>query len=115
MKLTKEYARKSTLELIQALENPGDYDADTKTIIETELRERERPYEEIQDFAFQVNRRKIQVYLDKFDAINDELVVLDSYFLSENEMRELLKEEFQNMMSDRDAFRFNVMQYGMGG
>ena len=115
MDLAKRYARKDTKTLISVLEHPEDYSAEALEAAEAELNFRELDEEVILALVDEVNRERITKMLDSLNPINDELKLLKSQWLTEEEMRRITKEEFKLLLERKDGFRFDVLKYAIGG
>jgi len=63
----------------------------------------------------EVNRERIVKMLNELNPVNDELKILKSHWLSEAEMRKMIKEEFKLLLERKDGFRFDVLKYAIGG
>lgn len=115
MDLAKRYARKDTKTLIMVLEHPEDYSKEALQAAEAELNFRELDEEVIYALVDEVNRERIVKMLNGLNPINDELKILKSYWLSETEMKRIIKEEFKLLLERKDGFRFDVLKYAIGG
>lgn len=115
MTLAKRYARKDTKTLINVLEHPEDYSTEAWKTAEAELQFRELDDEVIYALVEEVNRERIIKMLNEFNPVNDELKILKSYWLSEPEMKKMIKEEFKLLLERKDGFRFDVLKYAIGG
>ena len=115
MDLAKRYARKDTKTLISVLEHPEDYSPEALEAAEAELNFRELDEEVILALVDEVNRERIVKMLDSLHPVNDELKLLKSHWLTEEEMRRMTKEEFKLLLERKDGFRFDVLKYAIGG
>jgi len=115
MNLAKRYARKDTKTLIGVLEHPEDYSAEALQAAEAELNFRELDNEVIYALVEEVNRERIVKMLNELNPVNDELKILKSHWLTEVEMKNMIKEEFKLLLDRKDGFRFDVLKYAIGG
>jgi len=115
MDLAKRYARKDTKTLVKILEHPEDFSAEALAAAEAELGFRNVESEEMEALVLEVNRARIVELLNRLNPINDELVVPKSRWLTDTEMRNLTKDEFESLLKRKDGFRFDVWKYAVGG
>lgn len=115
MSLRKRFAKKESTELVEILENAESYTPEAMEVAEEELFSRELGEAVIHQMAVDYNTERIKDMLDKFDPLNDKLEVPKSFFLEHEAMREMLKTEFKAFIDQKQGFRFDVMQYAMGG
>jgi len=115
MDLAKRYAKKDTKTLIQVLENEQDFSSEALAAAEAELGYRNIEPTAFDTLVLDVNRERIINLLNRLNPVNDELVVPKSRWLTDEEMRNLTKEEFQLLLKRKDGFRFNVWNYAVGG
>ena len=114
MSLRKRYAAKTSKTLVSVLEQPEDFSKEAYAVAEEELFSRELSEDHIHELAMEVNREKILKILRSYNVFEEELHIPSSRFLSKSEHHELVKEAFDQVFSDRDAFGFDVMQYTIG-
>lgn len=115
MSLRKRFAKKDSPTLVQILETPEGYTPEAMKVAEEELFSRELGDTVINEMALTYNTERIRNILENFDPLNDKLEVPKSFFLSHETMREMLKAEFKEFIDQKEGFRFDVMQYAMGG
>lgn len=115
MSLRKRFAKKDSPSLVQILETPEGYTPEAMKVAEEELYSRELGEAAIHEIAVAYNTERIKNILENFDPLNDKLEVPKSFFLSPEVMKEMLKVEFKAYMDQREGFRFDVMQYALGG
>ena len=115
MSLQKRFSKKSNIELIQIIESADSYTSQAIDVAKDELRSRQLKPHVLQELAIQVHREKFRKMLDAFDPLNDQLQLPKSLLLGREELQELLKEEFEYFMDQREGFRFDVWQYAIGG
>jgi hypothetical protein len=115
MSLRKRFAKKDSPTLVEILESPEGYTPEAMEVAKEELFSRELDETTIHKMAVNYNTERIKNLLEKFDPLNDKLEVPKSFFLSHKIMRSMLKSEFKEFIDQKDGFRFDVMQYAMGG
>ncbi len=115
MNLAKRYARKDSRELVEILESPKHFQPEALRVAEAELISRKLPDEAVHELAMAVNRERIADLLNRLDPLNDELKPPESYFLTRQEIVDLLKEEFAKFIKTKESFRFDVWKYAIGG
>jgi hypothetical protein len=113
--IRQRYANKPTEDLMWVLENPDHYTQECFQEVELLFLDRQVSEEEISSLAIDLNRKKIREQLDRFDPINDEVSIQESYFLSPKEVKRLYQEELKLLIERKDGFRFDVWQYAIGG
>lgn len=115
MNLYERYIKKETRALVHVLEAPENYQAAVIEIVKEILQQRDEPYDKLTAMAGYFQRKQIIDMLQYLDPLNDELKLPVSHFLSKSEMKEMLIEEFEIFMKDKDGFRFDVWKYAIGG
>ena len=115
MKWYERYLQKDNEALVRVLESPEDYQNEVLLVAREILDDRQIPFEQLQNLARDFQRKQISNMLNTLDPLNDELRIPYSYFLNREEVKELLQEEFKKFLSDKDAFRFDVWKYAIGG
>ena len=79
------------------------------------LKERKLSHEEILALASEIQRERMVKMLNELDPLNDELIIPTSFFLARVDLKEMLQEEFEQFIQNKEGFRFNVWQYSIGG
>lgn len=115
MNLRQRFAAKDTAELIGILENCTGYTAEAYGMAEEELLSRQLPYEDLKAQARQLVVEKARTQMDRLDPLNDELVPVESYFLSKSEVKKIYLAELKALMERKEGFRFDVWKYAIGG
>ena len=115
MQLSDRIRRKSDQELIELAENHESFTVAARKLALAEIELRQLAPAYIQAIAEDFNRDLMRKRLDTFDVFTEVFLIPRSNFLTPEQMKNLLKEEFEAMMKDREGFRFDVMQYAMGG
>lgn len=115
MSLYKRFSRKSSKELLQIIETPEGYTEEALEVAKDELRSRLLEPDTLHGLAVEVHREKFQKMLDTFDPLNDKLELPKSLFLGREDLKDLLKEEFEYFMEQKEGFRFDVWHYAIGG
>lgn len=115
MNLYERYIQKETRELVHVLESPQNYQEEVIKITSEILTERNEPYEKLMVIAENFQRKQIISMLNALDPLNDELKIPVSHFMSKAEIKDMLVEEFEKFMENKDSFRFDVWKYSIGG
>jgi len=97
------------------LESPEKYTQEAMDVVIEIFEEKKIEGEELKALALEVNRKKIEAILLKFDPLNDELNPHESQYLDTAEIKSLYLEILKEHISRKDGFKFDVMQYAMGG
>jgi len=111
----QRYLQKDTSELVKVIETPEDYQPEVIKIAKEILEDRKLPQEELHSMAAELQRDRIIKMLNNLDPINDELIAPQSFFLSPEEIKTMLQEEFAQFIKDKEGFRFDVWKYSIGG
>ena len=109
------YIRKTDLELMTILESPEDYTQAAIDVINEIFDERKIEGEKLRALAVEVNEAKVEEIMMNLDPLNDELKPHTSVFLDAAEIKEMYLKKLKELMDRKDAFKFNVWQYAMGG
>lgn len=115
MTLRDRYINQSNYELLSIVENPENYTEECLKIVDGILELRIIEPEDLEAMVTEINRKKIQEKLGKFDPINDEITLHESQYLSKTTIKEMYLEEVKILMDKRDGFRFDVWKYAIGG
>ncbi len=115
MSIYLTYIPKSNLELLTILESPEDYTQEAIEVIVEIFEERNIEGEELRALAKEVNQKKIDEIIMKLDPLNDELIPHKSEYLDSAEINEMYKATLKKFMDRKEAFKFNVWLYALGG
>ena len=115
MTLKERYSTKENKKLIQISENSENYTAECVSVVREILSERDIDNHYLNVTAETLLREKIRIILDKFDPYNDKLTIPESQYLDDDRILEILKEEFDTWMDTKEALKFDVWKYAIGG
>ena len=115
MNLKERYSKEDNIVLINIIENPGAYTKECVSVVEEILVSRDLDEHYLTATAESLLREKIKVILDKFDPYNDKLKIPESQYIDDEHIMEILKEEFNLWMETKEALKFDVWKYAIGG
>lgn len=115
MDFKARYENEDDKTIVNMIESPADFVKECRDAVYEILEERAISKEELKQFAKDINRSKARAQFEKLDPLNDEIQILESAFLTEEELKPIYADELNAFMQDRDGFRFNVWLYALGG
>lgn len=115
VKLYERYLHKTSEELVEVIEAKENFQPEIPKIALEILKERNLPHEQILKLSTDFQRARIVKMLNELDPLNDELTIPTSFFLGKEDIKELLRNEFEKFIQNKEGFRFDVWQYSIGG
>lgn len=85
--LKKYYSDVTDIKLIEILESPSSYNNEVIDYCKIELQKRNIDNTDIKNLAKNINEKNFYQYFSKGDYLIDKQICLDSFFLSEDEMK----------------------------
>ena len=71
--------------------------------------------EEIERISIDVNTKIVRDKMAKLNPLQDDIAIHNSYFLDKATVKQLYILELELLMEQKDAFRFDVWKYAIGG
>ena len=115
MTLKERYNEEDNVTLISILENSDNYTSECISVVQEILNNRDFDPHFQKNVAESLMRDKIKKMLDTFDPINEKIKLPESNFLNDEEIIEILKEEFEKFIETKEALKFDVWKYAIGG
>ena len=113
--LKEIYQIKSNYQLIEILEDAGNYSEEAISVVDEIFKSRNMKPEEVMSMVYEVNEKKVKTIIDNLDPVNDDINVHKSRFLNEEEVKAIYIQELERLMKEKEGFRFNVWLYALGG
>jgi len=115
MTLKERYSIEDNIVLVEIIENPQNYTLECVTVAIEELNSRDLDKHYLKETAESLLRRKIKNILDKFDPYTDKLKLPESKYIDDEREMQILKEEFDLWVETKEALKFDVWKYAIGG
>ncbi len=115
MDFRKKYINATEKELIYVIENPEIFRPDVIDIAKDIFSMRLISDEAIQHIAVEVNAERIKTKMAKLNPAMDDISIHTSYFLEKSTIKQLYIEALELLIQEKDAFRFDVWKYAIGG
>lgn len=115
MTLKERYLKEDNVNLIKIIEDPKSYTDECINVVKDLLENRDLDDHYLRATTESLLREKIKNILDKFDPYNDKLTIPESHFLDDEIVMEILKDEFDKWMKTKEALKFDVWKYAIGG
>jgi len=116
MTLKQRHENKSDYDLLYIMEHAEGYTPEAIEVISEILGERAIDSDDLKAMALEINVAKVKKQLKDFDPINDEIVIHQSRYLDDATIKSIYKELFDQMIQEREGYRFDVFwKYAIGG
>lgn len=115
MTLQERYQGKELSFLINIIEHQNDYTPDAVNAARFEIMRQGIPRDEVFAEARKMLKQRITDYLENFDAVNDELKLIESYYFNEEEVKLYFREIFAEWQQKHNDMIPDGWLYALGG
>lgn len=111
MSLIDRYNNKSLIELVKIVESAQEYQPEAVETAKQLIRDRKLDQADILKASREVISQKINSYLESFSPVNDKLVLPESHYLNEEEVKLVFKTCFTEWKHQNDDMIPDGWQY----